>query len=52
MCGLELFLPEIGCTIDPDSLHFLPQEQVTDLVEGEKKIFVVGVCHIYHVALS
>jgi hypothetical protein len=35
---LELFLPEIARTIDPDSIHFLQQEYFTDLVEGEKKI--------------
>jgi hypothetical protein len=35
---LELFLPEIASTIDPDSISFLQQEYFADLVEGEEKI--------------
>ena len=35
---LELFLPEIAKTIDPNSIIFLEQEYLVDLVEGEKKI--------------
>ncbi|KAM3105050.1 Rpn family recombination-promoting nuclease/putative transposase [Phormidesmis sp. 146-20] len=35
---LELFLPEIARTIDPNSITFLQQEYFADLVEGEEKI--------------
>ncbi len=35
---LELFLPEIASTIDPNSVTFLQQEYFADLVEGEEKI--------------
>jgi predicted transposase YdaD len=35
---LELFLPEIASTIDPDSPQFLPQEYFADLTTGEDKI--------------
>jgi Domain of unknown function (DUF4351)/Putative transposase, YhgA-like len=35
---LELFLPEIAATIDPNSITFLQQEYFADLVEGEEKI--------------
>jgi predicted transposase/invertase (TIGR01784 family) len=35
---LDLFLPELASTIDPDSISFLQQEYFADLVEGEEKI--------------
>jgi len=35
---LELFLPEMASTIDPDSIRFLPQEYFADLVDGDEKI--------------
>jgi hypothetical protein len=35
---LELFLPELHRTIDPDSVRFLPQEYFADLTAGEDKI--------------
>lgn len=35
---LELFLPDIASTIDPNSIRFLPQEYFADLVEGDEKI--------------
>jgi hypothetical protein len=35
---LELFLPEIAQTIEPDSIKFLQQEYFVDLAEGEEKI--------------
>ena len=35
---LELFLPEMASTIDPDSIKFLPQEYFADLVGGDEKI--------------
>lgn len=35
---LELFLPEITQTIDPNSVTFLQQEYFADLVEGEEKV--------------
>ena len=35
---LELFLPEIAQTIDPNSITFLQQEYFADLVEGEEKV--------------
>ncbi|MBW4527393.1 MAG: hypothetical protein KME18_19775 [Phormidium tanganyikae FI6-MK23] len=35
---LELFLPEIARTIDPDSISFLQQEYFADLIEGEEKV--------------
>jgi hypothetical protein len=35
---LELFLPEVAKTIDPNSIRFLQQEYFIDLVEGEKKV--------------
>jgi hypothetical protein len=35
---LELFLPDVAKTIDPDSVKFLQQEYFVDLAEGEEKI--------------
>jgi predicted transposase/invertase (TIGR01784 family) len=35
---LELFLPQLAATIEPDSIHFLPQEYFADLTTGEEKI--------------
>ncbi|MBD2772356.1 DUF4351 domain-containing protein [Iningainema tapete] len=35
---IELFFPEISADWQPNSLRFLPQEVVTDVTEGEKKI--------------
>jgi hypothetical protein len=35
---LELFIPEIACTIAPESITFLQQEYFADLVEGEEKV--------------
>jgi predicted transposase/invertase (TIGR01784 family) len=35
---LELFLPDIASTIDPNSIKFLPQEYFADLVDGDEKI--------------
>ncbi|GAP99745.1 DUF4351 domain-containing protein [Leptolyngbya sp. NIES-2104] len=35
---LELFLPEMRATIDPDSIRFLQQEYFADLTAGEDKI--------------
>ncbi len=35
---LELFLPQVACAIDPDSVRFLPQEYFADLTAGENKI--------------
>lgn len=35
---LELFLPEIACTLDRNSIRFLPQEYFADLTSGEDKI--------------
>jgi predicted transposase YdaD len=35
---LELFLPELACTIEPDSVVFREQEYFVDLVEGETNI--------------
>lgn len=35
---LELFIPEIASTIEPNSLCFLQQEYFADLVEGEEKV--------------
>jgi Domain of unknown function (DUF4351)/Putative transposase, YhgA-like len=35
---LELFVPDLAATIDPDSITFLQQEYFVDLVEGEEKI--------------
>ncbi len=35
---LELFLPEIAKTIDPESITFLKQEYFVDLVEGEEQV--------------
>jgi Domain of unknown function (DUF4351)/Putative transposase, YhgA-like len=35
---LELFLPDIAQTIEPDSIKFLQQEYFADLVEGDEKI--------------
>jgi len=35
---LELFLPEVARTINPDSITFLEQEYLIDLVAGEKKV--------------
>jgi hypothetical protein len=35
---LELFLPELHRTIDPDAVRFLPQEYFADLTAGEDKI--------------
>ena len=34
---LELFVPEVAKTIDPDSVEFLPQEYFADLTTGENK---------------
>jgi predicted transposase YdaD len=35
---LELFLPELASSIEPDSVTFREQEYFVDLVDGEKKI--------------
>jgi hypothetical protein len=35
---LELFLPDVAKTIDPDSVKFLQQEYFVDFKEGEGKI--------------
>lgn len=35
---LQLFLPAIAQTIDPESIRFLPQEYFADLTAGEDKI--------------
>jgi predicted transposase YdaD len=35
---LELFLPELARTIEPDSVTFREQEYFVDLVDGEKQI--------------
>ena len=35
---LQLFLPQVACTIEPDSIHFLPQEYFADLTIGEEKV--------------
>ncbi|MGG6270115.1 Rpn family recombination-promoting nuclease/putative transposase [Leptolyngbya sp. AN03gr2] len=35
---LELFLPELRSTIDPNSIRFLQQEYFADLTAGEEKI--------------
>lgn len=35
---LELFLPALASTIDPNSITFLQQEYFADLIEGEEKI--------------
>ncbi|MBD2486360.1 DUF4351 domain-containing protein [Aulosira sp. FACHB-615] len=35
---LELFLPQLASTIDPNSIRFLPQEYFADLTAGEDKI--------------
>jgi predicted transposase/invertase (TIGR01784 family) len=35
---LELFLPELASTIEPDSVTFREQEYFVDLVDGEKQI--------------
>ncbi|MEL6383576.1 MAG: PD-(D/E)XK nuclease family transposase, partial [Cyanobacteria bacterium J06626_18] len=35
---LELFLPDLANTIEPNSIRFLPQEYFVDLTSGSKKI--------------
>ena len=35
---LELFIPEIATTIEPESIRFLQQEYFVDLTSGEEKI--------------
>jgi Domain of unknown function (DUF4351)/Putative transposase, YhgA-like len=35
---LDLFLPQVACQIERDSVRFLPQEYFADLTTGEKKI--------------
>ncbi len=35
---LELFLPHLASTIDPNSIRFLPQEYFADLTAGEDKL--------------
>jgi hypothetical protein len=35
---LDLFLPAIASTIDPESITFLQQEYFVDLVEGEENV--------------
>lgn len=35
---LELFLPQVARSIDPDSVQFLPQEYFADLTTGDTKI--------------
>ena len=35
---LELFLPELASTIEPDSVRFLQQEYFADLTSGEEKV--------------
>ncbi|MEH2027543.1 Rpn family recombination-promoting nuclease/putative transposase [Nostoc sp.] len=35
---IELFLPTIACDIDQNSIQFLPEEVLTDVTAGEKKI--------------
>jgi predicted transposase YdaD len=35
---LELFLPDMASTIDPNSVTFLQQEYFIDLVEGEENV--------------
>jgi hypothetical protein len=35
---LELFIPDLAQTIDPDSIRFLQQEYFVDLTSGEEKI--------------
>jgi hypothetical protein len=39
---LELFLPEVACTIDPASVKFLQQEYFVDLVEGEEQVILLA----------
>jgi predicted transposase YdaD len=39
---LELFIPELARTIEPDSIRFLQQEYFADLTSGEEKI--IGNC--------
>ncbi|HEY9906616.1 MAG TPA: hypothetical protein V6D18_03275 [Thermosynechococcaceae cyanobacterium] len=34
---LELFVPAVARTINPDSVEFLPQEYFADLTTGENK---------------
>jgi len=35
---IQLFFPEISANWNPDSIEFLPQEVITDVTQGEKKI--------------
>ena len=35
---LELFLPEIAIDIDKNSIQFLPEEILSDVTAGEKKV--------------
>lgn len=35
---LELFFPDLSRTIDPNSVHFLQQEQFSDLTSGEERV--------------
>jgi predicted transposase/invertase (TIGR01784 family) len=35
---LELFLPDLARTIEPDSIRFLQQEYFVDLTAGEEKV--------------
>ncbi len=35
---VDLFLPQVACQIERDSVRFLPQEYFSDLTTGEKKI--------------
>jgi predicted transposase YdaD len=35
---LDLFVPQVACQIERDSVRFLPQEYFADLTTGEKKI--------------
>lgn len=35
---LQLFLPEVASSIEPESIRFLPQEYFADLTTGEDKV--------------
>lgn len=35
---LQLFVPDLASTIEPDSIRFLQQEYFADLTAGEEKI--------------
>ena len=35
---LELFLPDLAKTIEPDSIRFLQQEYFVDLTSGNEKV--------------